>query len=428
MPSDASSWRGWLLVRHRNFRRYWLGQTLSVMGTQVTAIALPLVAVLTIHAGAGAVGAIATASYLPNVLMPLFVGNWLDGRMKQPVMITADLVRAGALLLVPLAYFGHLLSLALLAGVAFVVGAASVAFDVGSFAFIPSMVDEDDLGGANQAVQGSTTIAQVGGPGLAGVLVQAAGAPYAVLVDVLSYLASVLGLITGGRAERPDPPRPDGKLPLWEGVRQLMGNPYLRALTIHASVYNVASQIVTVNLLVWVVQDRHAGAGVFGLALSAAGVGAFVGTMSALRLSRRLGFGHAYVAALVLFTGLPLLMAPLPMSGIALGVAIGGIQLAAGIGLGMANVLSTTLRQSAVPRGSLARSVGSYRLLIFGAIPLGGAAGGILGASQGSRLGVGVGAIGLLVSAIPMLGRRVRSLVEPKDARQFAPDKGRVSI
>jgi MFS family permease len=397
-----------------------MGQTLSVFGTEITTVALPLVAVISLHAGADAVGLIAAATYLPNAVMPLFVGNWLDGRRLRPVMILADVIRAGALLLVPLAYLGSFLTLQLLVAVAFVVGAASVAFDIGAFAFIPSVVEESDLGGANQAIQGSFTMAQVAGPGLAGLLSQLIGPALAILFDVGSYFASVLGVYTGGRAERPPPERAETKLPVFDGIRQLLGNPYLRALTIHAAAYNVASQIITVNLVVWVVHDRHAGAGIYGAALSAAGAGAFLGTLSVLRLSRRIGFGHAYVVALVLFTGTPLALAPLPMSGVALGYAVGAIELLAGLGLGAANVLSTTLRQSAVPRGSLARSVGSYRLLIFGVIPLGSALGGLLGSALGSRTGLAIGSVGVAASALPMLGRRVRALRSPADARDIA--------
>jgi MFS family permease len=190
-----------LITRDRDFRVFWLGQTVSVAGTQVTAVALPLAAAITLHSGPAGVSALATATYLPNVVLPLVAGAWLESRRKRPAMIAADCVRAVALAAVPIAYAAGVLSLPLLAAVALAVGAASVVFDVGSFAFVPSLVDEGDLPGANQAMQGSVTASQVGGPGVAGLIVQLAGPVLGVLLDAVSYVASVLGLLAVRKAE-----------------------------------------------------------------------------------------------------------------------------------------------------------------------------------------------------------------------------------
>src|ERR1043165_8548454 len=124
------------------------------MGADITYIALPLVATLLLGAGAAGVAAVANATFLPSILLPLFAGHWLDGRRRRGIMIAADLVRAAALAAVPLAYLFDGLSIALLAAVAFTVGAASTVFDIGAFAYVPTLVDEDDLGQANQAMQG----------------------------------------------------------------------------------------------------------------------------------------------------------------------------------------------------------------------------------------------------------------------------------
>lgn len=409
-----------LIFRDRDFRWFWSGQTVSVMGTQFTTVALPLVATLDLHAGAGAVGAIATATYLPNVVMPLLSGHWLEHRRRRPPMIGADLVRACVLALVPLAALWHVASLPLLTVVAFLVGAASVVFDVGSFAYVPGLVADGDLPRANQALQGSTTVAQVAGPGLAGLVVQWLGPPVAVLFDAVSYLASLIGIL-GARQPEPPPAQADGgRRDVLGGVRILIRNPVLRSLTIHAGTYNVGAQILFVNLLVWLITDHHVSAGLYGVALSAAGVGAFGGTMVVLRISARIGLGSTYALMLVLFTGLPLVYAALPMTGTALGLTVAGIELLTGIGLGAANVLSVTLRQAAVPRSALARSIGAYRLLIFGVIPLGGVAAGVIGTRFGSRTGVAVGAVVMALSALPMLLGQVRRLRDPSDLAPVA--------
>ncbi|MEU8184055.1 MFS transporter [Micromonospora sp. NPDC049044] len=404
-----------VLRRNRDFRRFWAGHTASVVGSQVTAVALPLLASLTLDAGASGVAVIATASYLPNLLLPLLVGHWLERRRRRPVMIAADLVRAATLAVVPVAHFAGLLSVPLLVAVALVVGAASVVFEIGSFAYVPSLVDDPDLADANRATQGSTTAAQVAGPGLAGGLTQLAGPPLAVALDAVSYLASAIG-VAGARRAEPEPPREDSS-GILDGLRAIAANPWLRALTTHATIYNAASQVVTVNLVVLMVTDRGLGPGLFGLALSAGGAGALVGTLASTRLADRLGYGRAFAAALMLSTGTPLLIAALPGSGGALAAGLACVQFTAGIGLGVANVLSVTLRQVVIPQGNLARSNGGYRVLIYGALPLGSALGGVLGQTVGSRTAVAVGAAGFVVSAVPMLTRRIRGLRTPQQAR-----------
>ncbi len=408
-----------LVRRHRDFRLFWIGQSISVVGTQVTAVALPLVAALNLHAGAGAVSAIATASYLPNVVLPLLAGAWLETRRKRPAMVCADLVRALALAAVPIAWALTALSVPLLVVVALVVGSASVLFDVGSFAYLPTLVETDDLAAANRAMQGSATAAQVAGPGLAGLAVQAVGAPLAIVLDAISYLGSALGIRAARQAEA-ETERPDGRVGVFSGLSWIWANVILRSLVVHASVYNAASQIFTVNLIVYAVRHQGLSAGLYGLALSAGGLGALFGTLTALRLMKRLGYGRSFALSLVLSTGAPILVALLPGSGTRFAVELAGVLLLSGCGLGSANVLSVTLRQVVTPISFLARTNGGYRLLIFGAIPIGSVVGGIIGSSLGSRTGVAVGAIGLFVSAAPMFQRRIRNLKNAADARDDA--------
>ncbi|MGE5828864.1 MAG: MFS transporter [Micromonosporaceae bacterium] len=415
-----------LLRRNRDFSLFWAGQSISVVGTQVTAVALPLVATLTLHSGPAGVSVVATASYLPNVLLPLFVGHWLERRRRRPVMIAADVLRAATLAVVPLAYLFGSLSVPLLAGVAFVVGAASVVFDVGSFAYLPSLVESEDLAAANRASQGSITVAQVGGPGLAGVLVQAVGAPTAIVVDAVSYLGSAVGI---SAARRPEPPPPDASAArpsILSGLRIVLGNPYLRALTAHAAGYNAAYQILMVNLVVYALAERGAAPGLYGLALTAGGVGAFLGAMMALRLVARSGYGHAFIVTVVFSAGVPLIIVTIPLAGPAFAVALGACLLISGLGVGSANVLSVTLRQLAVPRDSLARSNGAYRLLIYGVMPFGSVLGGVVGQALGPRAGVGIGTAGMALSAIPMVVGRIRALRDPADAQAPPAEQPRV--
>jgi MFS family permease len=411
-----------LLRRSRPFRWYWAGQSLSFFGSQVAAIALPLVAALSLDAGPAGVSAVATAAMLPNLLFSLLVGNWAEGRDHRRIMIPADLVRALLIAVIPVAWLAGVLTLPLLVVVAFLTGVVGIFFEISGFAYVPSLVPARDLAAANRAVQGSSTVTEVAGPGLAGLLVQAVGPALAMVVDAVSYLASALGVLLGRnpadqrRADGGAEEAPEGteRTGVAQGLKVLFGNPYLRALTIHAAAYNLAEQIVIINLVLWAVQGQGVAPGAYGLALSAGGIGALLGTLTALRLADRLGFGRAFAVSLLLSCFVPLLLAVAPLRSVALAAVIGGVMLVAGIGLGNANVYSLTLRQTVIPRFLLTRSAGAYRQVMYGSIPIGSALAGVIGELAGTRLGVLIGSVGLALSALPMLTRRIRALRDPQ--------------
>ena len=235
-------------------------------------------------------------------------------------MIPADIARALVLAVIPVAALGDWLSIPLLVMVAFLTGVAGVCFEIAGFAYVPSVVDSNDLPAANRAVQGSSTVAEVAWPGLAGLLVQAVGPALAIVADALSYVASAIGIAVGGSGKAAVAPaaetvRAERRARLTEGLRLLVANPYLRALTMHAAVYNLAAQIFTINLVLWMVQGRQVSPAAYGLALSAGGVGAVLGTLTALRLAERMGFGRAFAASLLLSCFVPLTVAGLPLYG-----------------------------------------------------------------------------------------------------------------
>ncbi|MFC0623140.1 MFS transporter [Kribbella deserti] len=286
-------------------------------------------------------------------------------------------------------------------------------FDIASFAYLPDFVAEQDLPAANRALQGSSTAAQVGGPGLAGLLVQLLGPAIALLVDAISYLASAVGIAAARRAEAA-PHSTDERPGLWEGVRQIKVSPFLRSLTLGVAIYNAAAQIMVVNLVILAVKERGLSPGGYGIALSAGGVGAFVGAMIALRPAKRFGYGPTLLGSITLSTGVPLALAFLPGRGLEYGVLLGLVQFGAGIGLGGANVMSVTIRQLLIPRSSLARSNGAYRTFTFGVLPVGAALGGVLGSAFGPTAAVAIGTIGMALSALPMfVVREVRTLATP---------------
>lgn len=407
------------LVRtHPGFRWYWAGRSISSMGTQVTAVALPLVTGLALNGSPGDVGLVATAAMAPYLLFSLLAGHYLESRPKRAVMIPADLAQAVLLGAIPIAWWAGVLTVPLLAGVAFLCGSAALCFGVVGFDYVPELVATDELPAANRAIQGSQTVAEVAGPGIAGVLIGALGAPVAILVDALSYLGSALGVAAARPARAVDAATPhtpaaqggEGRPSVLAGLRVLFSNPHLRALTLHAALYNLASEIFTLNLVLWAVKEQHLSTTGYGLALAAGGIGGLLGTLTALRLSDRLGLGRAFIASLALSCGVPILAVLWPVHGMRLGAVLAAVMLVSGIGLGNANVYSLTMRQAAIPRDQLTRSAGAYTQVMYGSIPLGGALAGVLGESLGTRAATATGAILLACSILPMLSRHIRRL------------------
>lgn len=403
-----------LIRRNRSFAWYWFGQAISSAGSQITFFALPLVTALTLDGSAGDVGAVATAGMLPYLLFSLLAGHWLEGRQGRATMISANLSQAVVLAIVPIAAWGSWLSVPLLAGVAFLSGTAALVFGISAFAYIPALVRREDLTAANRAVQASATVDEIVGPGLAGALVGVVGPAVAILVDAVSYLVSAVGLAKSRpQSRRVEPAPTEEAVTLASGLGILFTHPYLRALTIHAAAYNFAEQVFLLNLVLWAVKEQGVSEALYGLALSAAGIGGLIGTLIALKLANRFGFGRAFAASVVLSCYAPLAAAAWEAHGVTLALFLGLVMLISAIGLGNANVYSLTLRQTIIPEGQLSRSAGAYAQVMYGSIPVGSAAAGMIGETLGTRTGVVLGGVGLAVSALPMMTRGVRALRVP---------------
>nr|WP_304661498.1 MFS transporter [Arthrobacter sp. zg-Y238] len=409
----------------RSFRRYWLGQGAASAGAQVTGIAIPLVTAIALDAGPAAVSIVAAAGTLPYLLFSLVAGHLLQGRDQRRSMVAADIAQCVILAQIPLAWAGGWLSVPLLAAVTFLSGCCALIFGLSAFAFVPALVVDQDLAPANRAVQATRTVTEISGPGLAGLLVSAVGAPGALIATMLGHLASAVGVASsrprkqrsvaaapasgasmpaGEESRNAVPGSVQQKRPtLLTGLRILFGDRHLRALTVHAATYNAAEQILMLNLILWAVQQQDVGVGAYGLALAGAGVGGLLGTLTALRLADKAGLGPAFAVSLVLSCAVPLLLPVWPVTGWTLAAVIAAVMLLRGIGEGNANIYSLTMRQQLIPRDELTRSAGAYTQVMYGSIPLGALLAGVVGETLGIRAGVLIGAVGLVLSALPML-------------------------
>ncbi|MBO3746312.1 MFS transporter [Streptosporangiaceae bacterium NEAU-GS5] len=276
------------LWRIRDFRRFAAADAISKLGSQVTFVALPLTAALTLEATPFEVGLLTAAETVAFLLVGLPAGAWVDRIRRRPVLITADLVRAVALLSIPVAAWAGTLSLPHLYGVALVAGLGTVFFDVAQQSILPSIVDTEDLTRANGVVAASFSIAQLTGPGLGGWLVQLFTAPIAMLADGVSYLVSAV-LLMGARVREERPPSGPRQLrrEIAEGIRFVAGQPVIRVIAIVGAMSMFAFGMWTAALPLFLIREIGVGPGAYGLVLSLSAVGGIVGAALAHRVAAR---------------------------------------------------------------------------------------------------------------------------------------------
>lgn len=396
-----------------DFARFWAGQSISQVGTQFTAVALPLLAALTLGASPVAVGILAAASGLPHLLFGLLAGAWIDRLRRRPVMIAADAIRAGLLLVIPVAAWFDGLSIELLIVVAFAAESLTVFFDVAYLAYVPTLVGRRDLVAANSRLEAAASGARVVGPALAGGLVRWLGAPLALVIDALSYLGSAFFL---WRIRTPEPPphRENAQSTvaddIQEGLRTVWRAPVLRALALSSSMVNLAGYLFLSIYVLYLTRSLGLGAEAVGLVFAAGGVGALAGSVIAGPARIRWGVGSVLIGSQVLFgvTGMLVPVAVLfPQYALPL---IIGAEFLQWVMVLVYDINAVSLRQAVTPDRILGRVNGTMRFLIWGSRPLGSLAGGYLGSRIGLPETLAVGAFGMLVAFLPLLASPIPRL------------------
>ena len=279
------------LWRHRTFMLFWSGETVSLFGTQVTLLALPLTAVLTLQATAAEVGFIRFLGWLPYILFGLIFGAWVDQRRRKPILLLANAGRGVLIGLVPLLAMLNVLQFSQLAVIAFGVGVLTVLFDITLLAYVPTLVDTSELVKANGAVATSASAAQVAGPGLGGALVQVFGAPLALLVDMFSYVAATITLLLI-RAPEPAPRMQQGErrrllIEIREGLATAWAAPFIRDTMVISGLYNILFNIADTVFIVYAVRDLRMEPGTVGAIFGIGAIGGLIGTTISIRLGRR---------------------------------------------------------------------------------------------------------------------------------------------
>lgn len=376
---------------------------LSQVGSEVTAIALPLTAILVLNASAFQAGLLYSAEYIPLALFGLLAGAWADRIRRRRAMIAADLVRAALIAIVPLAYLSGHLTLALLYATAIAVGLLSVFFDAARGAFVPELIEPERLTTANSRLQTAEQGAGIVGPGLGGLLAGTIGAPLALAVDAASYLVSGSLLAAIPAIESRPQRKRVRELPreIGEGLRFLTGNLQLRAITLSAALANLFGRMVMAVLAIYLVRVAGLRPAGIGIVMSVGSAGFVLGALAAPVVAQRLGRTTTIRAGAIVASAAFLLIA-LPPPAMAGPFAAAG-SFTYGFGALLFTVNSTTLRQTLTPREMLGRISASAKALTWGTIPIAAALGGWLATLLGLRPMMLIAALAALSACLPVL-------------------------
>ncbi|HTI27585.1 MAG TPA: MFS transporter [Kutzneria sp.] len=388
------------LLASPGFRLFWASDAVSMTGSYVTTVAVPLLAVNTLHATGTEFGLLRAANWLPYLLFGVVAGVLVDRYHRKPILVGADLARFGLMGLIPLLAAWHRLSMPVLIVLTALIGALSLAYDAAHQSFLPRLVPTARLADANARLQQTDSAAQMVGPALAGALVQAVGAAAAVLVDAVSFLFSGL-LLARVRVDEPVE-RPESRnlrREMREGLAWVYRHPVLVAMALTGHVWFFFSAIVGTVIplyLQWVLRVDSFG---YGVVVAAAGVGGVLGALLSTRLGRRFGGGPTIVVGHWL-TPLAYLLIPLGGNATVGLILVTAAQFLFGLGIGVQGPLEMGYRQSVTPDRLQGRMNATMRSFNRGSLVIGALLGGVLADWIGIPATLWVGIVGLVVQAV----------------------------
>ena len=411
--SQKSAWR------QRDFRLLLAGQTAAQFGAQVSGVAIPLLAVLTLHATALQLGLISAAGTIAFAVFGLPAGAWLDRRRRRPVLVAADVVRAVLLAGIPLCAMANALTITQLVVVSVLAGVARVFFDVAYQPYLPTVIGRDAVLAGNSAMETARAGGQIAGPGLGGCLVTALGAANVVLVQAVTFAFSALAL---AKIRTPEPVLPRHHMKIWEGLPLVRRTPLLRATAIAGAAGNFSFGIASAVSVLFAVRTVGLSPAALGAVLAIGSVTVMLGAALTPRLAKALG--SARVIWLV-----PAACGPLALLGAFAAPGWGVVLLVLGTAAGefgqiVYAITNVSLRQRLCPDHLLGRVGATMRFLMMSVVPLGALLGGALGQLTGPRATLVVSFAILALSPLP-IALVLRGTRDVEQLSPFAPGSPR---
>ncbi len=371
-----------VLARHHDFRRLFTGNSISLLGSSVTTVALPLTAVVQLHASPAQMGYLGAATLLPHLVLGLPAGVWVDRMPYRRVLVIADLVRVPLLAAIPVLAMAGWLRMWQLYVVAAAVGVGGLFESVAAQSFIPRLVPRRQLLPANSVLMLSNATVATTGSASGGMIVALLGGPAALFVDALSFLAA--GIWKARIRDSGAVSAPPRERRLWrdvlEGTRAVLGHDIIRAVTVAATVGALAGQLQAVVMVLYLVRDLGLSSGLIGVVIAVGGAAGILGAALASPITRRLGPGPTFIAGMFLssVSGVTIAMADRPRHFVwVLAVLVAG-QILYGVGPSLFGVNQQTFRQALIAPELLSRANATWRFLIYGMQPLGALLGGML--------------------------------------------------
>ena len=399
------------------FRKLWAAQAVSAFGARITREGLPIMAVTTLGAGAATLGVLAAVASGAALAAALAAGGFIDRHRRRPLLIGADLLRAAVLIAIPIAAGLGALTLPQVLVATALVAAASVVFDIASHSYLPSVIGKSELVAGNSRLAATESVAEVGGPALAGVLLQWLSAPIAVVANAATYLFSAVFLATIRTPETSlAPPPPDHwTREITQGFRLAWAEPRVRPLLLMATAQGLFGGVFSALYVLFAIRTLGLTPAMLGLAIAAGGVGALAGAVIAPRLSQGLGQGRAIIVAMA-GAALAALITPFAPAAPAAGLAALIVSQVIGDAFAVAGgVLTASLRQSLLSQAVLGRVAGAFHASAGAMAVIGALGGGLLGQAIGPRAALLVAAFGFFIPAL------IGALSPLRNLRESAP-------
>ena len=373
------------LWKHRDFLKFWTGDTVTQFTGQITNLALPTVAILTLQITALQLGILDALGFIAFPTLGLFVGVWMDRMRRRPVMIVANLIQVATLASVPMAYVFGMLGLYQLYAVSLIMGTSTLFFDVAYQSYLPSLVSKEDVVEGNQKLETSASAAQVVGPSVASGLMQIIGAALSLTADAAGTLLSVFTLISIRKAEsKPERSSVDGQSRFFsemkEGIRVISGNKLLWTQAGCTGTSNLGSNIFFVAIFLYAYRMLGISEGVIGVAFSIGAVGFLIGVLVSSAITNRLGLGRSIALSAACNFGLLIVL--VAHTGFAV-LIIGAAFFVSSFGNPIYNINQVSLRQIITPNRLQGRMNATMRTIVWGTIPVGSFLGGIFSTSFG---------------------------------------------
>jgi MFS family permease len=401
------------LWSNADFIKLWTGQSISEFGSQISQLALPWLAAVGLHASPLQFSLLGTLGFLPFILFALPAGVWVDRLQRRQILIVGDSARAVLLALIPILWATHSLRMWHLFVLEFAIGIFTVFFDVAYQSYLPSLVEREQLIEGNSKLQLTVSVTQVAGPSASGALIAAITAPYAIVADAASFVISTMFMLRMRHRETvpehtAEAPRPKMWPDVKEGLRWVVGHPWLRAIAACTGTSNFFSQLLFAVVLLYLTRTLHFPAWETGLVFAVGSVGAIVGALVVNRMQKRIGVGRTIVATAVCFSfgglGYPLAprSSPLPLIMLA--------QVLLSFGTVAYNITQVSIRQAITPERLQGRMNAAMRWIVWGTIPLGTLTGGVIASAYGLRAALWIGATGGLAGLLPVTLTSVRKI------------------